>query len=353
MRPLKVLPVQVDVIASRQEGLISAAQLDGIGVDAQWRYRLVRQGRLIRVTQGVYDTDVVPPDQRSRADLLDHLRRRPAWLGLLAAGPGSTAVGLCALALYKVKGLPRTIRSEVVAPDGLWRPARDGITFRKIGGIVTGRFGGDFRIASVADALALGVGQMYRDDAVAVMDDLLHTRSATADDLARAHDLARGHRDVEATHSWWRLPDGRSESPLETSARLACLDAGIPPDTLQLVVRDPDGAHLGRVDLAWRLPDGTWLLVEIDGASVHTAPAAVFRDRTRQNALASAGGSRLLRFTAKDLRGRLVETLEPLLREAGWAPGCYDDVGQPAVLGPSVVSTGAAVTAVLPVPFEA
>ncbi|MFD6447114.1 hypothetical protein ACFWEJ_18535 [Promicromonospora sp. NPDC060204] len=333
MRPLKPLPPQLELIADRQEGLISAAQLDGIGVDAQWRYRLVRQCRLIRVTQGVYDTDVVPPADRSRPDLLDHLRRRPAWLGLLAAGPGSTAVGLSALALYKVKGLPRTIPSEVVAPDGHWRPGRDGITFHKRGDMVTGRFAGDFRIASVADALALGVGKMRRDDAVAAMDDLLHTRSATADDLARAHDLARGHRTVEATHPWWRLADGRSESPLESVARLACLDSGIPPDTLQLVLLGPDGDHLGRVDLAWRLPDGAWLLVEIDGVEVHGAPAAVFRDRTRQNALASAGGSRLLRFTAKDLRVRMPEVLTALLREAGWTPGNYDDVGVPVTLG--------------------
>ncbi|MEV0891764.1 hypothetical protein [Promicromonospora sp. NPDC050262] len=347
MRPLRPLPVQLDVIAPRQEGLISATQLDGIGVDAPWRYRLVRQGRLIRVTQGVYDTDVVPPAQRSRPDLLDHLRRRPAWIGLLAAGPGSTAVGLCALALYKVKGLPRTIRPEVVAPDGRWRPARDGIAFRKSGDMVTGRFAGDFRIASVTDALALGVGQMCRDDAVAAMDDLLHTRSATADDLARAHDLARGHRDVEATHPWWRLADGRSESPLESVARLACLDAEIPPDTLQLVVLGVDGAHLGRIDLAWRLPDGTWLLVEVDGVEVHGAPGAVFRDRTRQNALASAGGSRLLRFTAKDLRGRMPKILTALLREAGWTPGNYDDIGQPTILGRAVADAAS------PVPFEA
>lgn len=333
MRPLKPLPVHLDVIASRQEGLISAMQLDGIAVDAEWRYRLVRQGRLVRVTRGVYDTDPVPPDQRSRPDLLDHVRRRPAWVGLLAAGPGSTAVGLCALALYKVRGLPRTIWPEVVPPDGKWRPGRDGIRFRTSRDMVTGRFGGDFRIASPTDALALGVVQMCREDAVAVMDDLLHRRSVTADEFSRAHDLARGHRGVEATHPWWRLPDGRSESPLESRARLVCIDAGIPPDTLRLVVHGPDGERLGRVDLAWRLPDGTWLLVEIDGVEVHDAPAAVFRDRARQNALASAGGSRLLRFTAKDLRDRMPKTLNTLLRAAGWTPGCYDDVGQPAVLG--------------------
>jgi hypothetical protein len=333
MRPLKPLPTQLDVIASGQEGLVSAAQLDAMGVDASWRYRLVHQCRLTRVTQGVFDTDLVPPEQRSRADVLDHLRRRPAWLGLLAGGPGSTAIGIGALALHEAKGLPRTVRPEVVAPDGKWRPPRDGIVFRKIGTMVTVMFGGTFRIATVTHALALGVVQMRRDDAVAVMDDLLRTRKATADDLARAHELARGHRDVEATHPWWRLADGRAESPLESVARLACLDAAIPPDTLQLVVLDANGNFLGRIDLAWRLPDGSWLLVEIDGAEVHSAPEAVYRDRSRQNSLVSAGGSKLLRFTAKDLRSRMITTLSTLLRQSGWSAGNYTDDGQPAVLG--------------------
>lgn len=204
--------------------------------------------------------------------------------------------------------------------------------FRTAGNMMTGRFNGDFQIASIEDALALGVVQMCRDDAVAVMDDLLHTRTVTAQGLARAHELARGHRDVEVTHLWWRLGDGRSESPLESVARLACLDAGIPPDALQLVIRSPDGTHLGRIDLAWRLPDGTWLLVEIDGADVHSTPQAVFRDRSRQDALASAGGSRLLRFTARDLRGRMVTMVSTLLHQAGWSAGQYDDHGQPVTL---------------------
>ncbi|MEU4388561.1 hypothetical protein [Promicromonospora sp. NPDC023805] len=334
------MPPQLQVIASGQEGLISAKQLDEIGVDASWRYRLVRQCRLTRVTQGVFDTVLVPPEQRSRADVLDHLRRRPAWLGLLAGGPGSTAVGVCALALYEAKGLPRTIRPEVVAPDGKWRPPRDGIVFRKLGNLATTELRDTFRIASVTHALARGVAQLRRDDAVAVMDDLLHAGKITVDDLARAHELARGHRNVEATHPWWCLADGRSESPLESAARLACLDAGIPPDALQLVVRDTNGRFLGRIDLAWRLPDGTWLLVEIDGAEVHGTPEAVFRDRNRQNSLVSAGGSRILRFTGKDIRSRMTTTLSELLRQSGWIAGAYDDHGQPAILGAHPAARG-------------
>lgn len=340
VRPLKPLPVTVDIIASRQERLVSGRQLDEAGVDADWRYRLVRQGRLIRVTRGVFDTDVVPASQRSGPGSLDHLRRRPAWVGLLAGGPGSTAVGLCALALYRVQGLPRTIRPEVVPPDGRWRRDRDGVTFRTVSTTAATRFAGDWQIASVIDALSLGIGQMCREDAVAVMDDLLRTRAATPVELAQAHDLARGHRGIQAAHPWWQLADGRAESPLESRARLACLDAGIGPDALQLDILGSGGAHLGRIDLAWLLPDGTWLLVEIDGAAVHGAPDAVYRDRARQNGLVTAGGSRLLRFTARDVRTSMAGELAALLRAAGWRPGRYPDDGKPVRLGVPATAPG-------------
>lgn len=110
----------------------------------------------------------------------------------------------------------------------------------------------------------------------------------------------------------------------------------MPPDALQLVVVDRAGRQLGRVDLAWRLPDGTWLLVEIDGAEIHSTPQAVYRDRSRQNALMSTGGARLLRFTAGDIRSRMVTTLSPMLSAAGWSPGHYDDHGEPVTLGSGV-----------------
>jgi very-short-patch-repair endonuclease len=58
---------------------------------------------------------------------------------------------------------------------------------------------------------------------------------------------------------------------------------------------------VARGDLGWWLDDGRLLLVEIDGATPHGAPDALYRDRARQNAIV-ATGALLLRFTADDLR---------------------------------------------------
>ena len=99
--------------------------------------------------------------------------------------------------------------------------------------------------------------------------------------------------------------DRRAESPLETFARLECVDAGVPPDDL-VEIRSSRGHLLGRGDLGWRLPHGRWLIAEIDGREFHERPDALLRDRSRQNALVSSGRVDILRFTATDLSTRAI-----------------------------------------------
>ncbi|MFF4877221.1 DUF559 domain-containing protein [Micromonospora sp. NPDC000668] len=90
--------------------------------------------------------------------------------------------------------------------------------------------------------------------------------------------------------------DGRAQSPLETRARLRCVDGRVPPDALQLEVRDDDGYLLGIGDLGWR---GPRIIAEADGRDVHGSPEAAFADRRRQNRLVNAGWT-VLRFTWSD-----------------------------------------------------
>ena len=70
-------------------------------------------------------------------------------------------------------------------------------------------------------------------------------------------------------------------------------------------MRDTDGRVIARGDLGWSLGSGRLLVAEIDGAGPHSTPHALYRDRSRQNAVV-ATGALMLRFTAADVRTRRV-----------------------------------------------
>lgn len=322
MRTVTDVPPELLTLAGAQEGLLSARQCAEHGVGSHRRSRLVSQGRWHRVTHAVLDTIPTPLHDRDGARRHDHLRRRAAWLGLLAHGPDAIAVGPCALVLLGVEGVRTDVVPEVTLPGARAGRSRDGIVLRQFDDgmtvtLVEGRW-----VATSDWALAQAVPEMGRMRAVAAMDSARYRGLLTADGLAHAHDLARGRRGVARTHAWWAQSDGRAESPLETFARLDCTESGIAPDDLQVEVFDGDRL-LGRGDLGWRLPGGRWLIAELDGVDVHSVPAALLRDRARQNDLVACGAVDLLRFTGRDVTppgsprpGRLVTDVRRHLARA-------------------------------------
>ncbi|WP_175008727.1 type IV toxin-antitoxin system AbiEi family antitoxin domain-containing protein [Cellulosimicrobium sp. TH-20] len=321
MRTLTTVPSELLDLAERQAGLVSAAQCDACGVNANRRSRLVDHGRWRRPTRGVLEpAPGTLPSSDPRAH--DRRRRRAAWLALLAYGPEAIAVGPCALVLLGVQGVGPDVVPQVTLPGARGALSRDGIRLRQFDdGMTVVRIEGR-SVASPAWALAQAVPETGRRRAVATMDSARHLGLLDADGLARAHDLARGRRGVARTHAWWAESDARAESPLETFARLECVDAGLGPDDLQVDVVD-DGRFVGRGDLGWRLPRGRWLIAEMDGRDVHSTPEALLRDRARQNALVTHGGVELLRFTGRDLTvpgtsrpGRMTTTLRHHLGRA-------------------------------------
>ncbi|WP_129338006.1 hypothetical protein [Cellulomonas endophytica] len=248
----------------------------------------------------------------------DRARCRAAWAALLAYGPRAVAVGTSALALLGVHGLPPTIVGQVALPAGDHRRPRGGLATRHLPGVPTVRVG-TARVASPVHATAQALPHLDRRHGVAVLDSALQRRLLVETDLAAVDALLRGRRGAAAARPLLALADGRSQSPLESWARLDLTDAGLPPDELQVPVRTADGRTVARGDLGWRLPGGRWLVAEIDGATVHGTPEAVFADRRRQNAVVATGTVDLLRFTAHDLgpRGRLVTTIGTHLAAAG------------------------------------
>ncbi|WP_159792612.1 hypothetical protein [Puerhibacterium puerhi] len=139
--------------------------------------------------------------------------------------------------------------------------------------------------------------------------------------FARARQIARGRRGAARSRGWWDASDARAESPAETWARLRLVDGGVPPDVLQLPVRGADGRLLARVDLAWALGDGRWLLGEVDGIDVHGTREAVVADLHRQNAIVT-GSTVLRRWTGAQARsGAMLDDVRQVLDDAGWRPG--------------------------------
>jgi len=91
--------------------------------------------------------------------------------------------------------------------------------------------------------------------------------------------------------------DGVAESILETAARLALMDYGVPLPIPQYRIVDRDGAVIARLDGAY---PRRRLGLEFDGRDMHERPEAVLRDRRRQNRI-EALGWHVLRFTWWDV----------------------------------------------------
>ncbi|WP_022918342.1 type IV toxin-antitoxin system AbiEi family antitoxin domain-containing protein [Ruania albidiflava] len=296
-----------------QRGLISAQQCAQLGLSSDWLTSLVRRGQWQRVTRGVYDTT---PGQVDRVVDPTAWRLRSVWLSLLAYGPDAIAVGGCALAMHGVWGLPIDLTPEAALPRAHYARCRDGIRLRRFDNGMTTTVVDGRRVATMDYALAQAIPEMARETAICVLDSALHLGLLRRSELRRVRHLVRGRRGAKRTHPWWALVDGRAQSPIETRARLIYHDVGLPPDTLQLPLLGARGQIVGYGDLAWRRPWGGWLVVEMDGSEYHSGPAALFRDRARQNEAVATGEVTMIRYTGSDLwrPEEMVSTVRSLLR---------------------------------------
>jgi very-short-patch-repair endonuclease len=133
-------------------------------------------------------------------------------------------------------------------------------------------------------------------DAIAIIDQLMHTHVVTRLDL-------QGYASAMAGRRGWRPPmraaglaDGRSESPMESRLRVRLVLAGLPRPEAQFVVRQ-NGRFIARVDLAW--PE-LKIAIEYDGLW-HNDRQQFHQDRQRLNALTAAGWT-VLHVTAQRMR---------------------------------------------------
>lgn len=126
---------------------------------------------------------------------------------------------------------------------------------------------------------------LRRPRALATIDAALRSGTCSRGEMWRAAIQQAGRRGIVAVRELLPLADGRTESPMESEARLAMIDGGLPIPELQFEVVDGNN-QLRRLDFAWPLER---IAVEYDGIDWHSEPDALRNDRRRQLALQDVG----------------------------------------------------------------
>jgi hypothetical protein len=298
---MPVLHHDASSLAREHHGVITVQQLLELGCTSGQVRAALDRGELIRRHANVLIVAGAPPSWEQRV-----------YVAVLAAGPGALASHRSAAALWGLDGSIRG-RAEVVTPRHLRSWARH------LGRIHEST---DLQLAKPTDRLEIpctGITRTIVDlGAVAPLervqqaaDDAVRRGLCSWDELLddlRAHSR-RGRRGVGALRSVLEHSYGNvvPDSHFNRLVEKLLLAADTPPLAVEHEVRTPDGALIGRVDLA--IPP-LRIAIELDGKRDHLTTAAFERDRARQNRLELAGWL-VLRYTWK----QFVETPDRIVAE--------------------------------------
>ncbi len=231
--------------------------------------------------------------------LLDCTAVERIWHGVYSLGPADDdrklrgldiscgeQVAVCLGTAARAYGFDTENRGElhVLNPSGhQLRPAPGLVIHRRDGAPLSTVSG---RCATTAAWTAIEVARtMARPRALATLDAALRSRHCDPIALSRAVVAQSGRRGIVKIRQLLPLADGRSESPMESEARLVMIDGGLPTPVLQHEVIDAAG-RLWRLDFAW--PE-KMVAAEYDSDQWHTGAEALRHDREKQAALQDLG----------------------------------------------------------------
>ena len=246
--------------------------------------RSLRRNLLFRVWPNIYST--APPDTAIRLSGLDLRCGEPVAICL------STAAAMYGFDIGGSRSLHvlNPVGHQLRNSSGLTVHRRDGVPLTVIGD----------RMASTPAWTAVEVARdSTRPRALATLDAALRSQTCQRQELLDAALRQHGRRGIVAVREMIPLANPLAESPMESEARLAMHDGGLPEPVLQHEIIDRDG-QLWRVDFAW--PD-EMVAVEYDGFDWHSSPAALQRDRQKRAALEEMGW-RVLSIVGDDVRRR-------------------------------------------------
>jgi hypothetical protein len=275
------VPEKLDLLLHIQGDVATTAQL--LRTVGRARFEsLVSAGDLAAVWTGVY----------TRGDLTDEIRLR--GLDLRAGEPVAMCLGTAAAAY----GFDTEDVSDlhVLTPVGHHLRDSDGLVVHRREGAPLATVDG--RPATTAAWTAVEVARgLRRPRALATLDAALRSGTCTPSTLTLAAARQKRRRGIVAVRELIPLARPEAESPMESEARLAMHDCGVPSPELQYEIFDRRG-KLWRVDFAW---PQQLLAVEYDGYDWHSGPDDFTKDRQKRAALIELGWS-VMSIVADDVR---------------------------------------------------
>jgi predicted transcriptional regulator of viral defense system len=263
-------------IAERQHGLVTLAQLSGLGLDGSTVRKRVATGRLHRVHSGVYSVGV--PVYTRKAELM---------AAVLACGPGAVLSHRSAAELWGICEIePGSV--DVTAPNRRGR-APDGIASHRNGSVMVG----DRTVLD--DIPCTTIPRLLLDfAAVATLDELrsavnqaeirkLVRRSLVREQIRR-HRGRRGVARLRLVFDQIHPETKRTRSELEIEFLTMCRVASLPQPEVNVKLEVEDGRL--EVDFLWR---DARLIMEADSRRFHGTDSAFLTDRQREQKLQLAG----------------------------------------------------------------
>ena len=266
---MPVMNPELEDLFDKQSGVATSGQIL-IRMPRRRFESAVNCGELERIWQGIYCRGE-PTDELRLAGLdLSSGATVPVCLGTAAAVHGFDTEDTRDLHVLNPPG------GQIRCADGLVVHRRDGAPLVMV----------DKRPVTAPAWTAVEVARaLRRPRGLATLDTALRSGTCRRVELWQAAVQQAGRRGIVAVRELIPLADGLAESPMESEARLAMIDGGLPVPQLQYEVIDGNG-ELRRLDFAW--PEQR-VAVEYDGVDWHSEPDALRRDRRRRAALEEVG----------------------------------------------------------------
>lgn len=282
---------EVERLASAQGALVTRRQLLALGFDSDAvrnqvaaRRWAVRSSTVVSTTTGVLSRD------------------QEIWLAVLHAGRHALVGGLTALQTHGLRNWDRD-HVTVTLPDHVhlesWPPqVRVVRTRRSMVGWRSPR--GDLpRMRVEPAALLFAAYDRSARTAQGLLAAVVQQRLTTAEDLLDEMTRLRPLRRAKSFRTALLDIAGGAHSLAELDVGRICRQFGLPQPRRQASRRDARGRQR-YTDCEWVLPDGTVLVLEVDGG-FHMEVGHWEDDLARQRRLAGAGRL-VVRCTARELR---------------------------------------------------